>query len=104
MPILGSLGALGAFGFGFSPSNGVFVTVANGTTDAAYSTAGGQTWTLSTLPASVAWDAIAYGNGVFVTVAEGTTDAAYSTDGGQTWTLSTLPASVDWSGIAWGTN
>jgi len=82
--------------------NGVFVAVAAGSTDAAYSTNGGQTWTLATLPASVNWYSVAYGNGVFVAVSYGSTDAAYSTNGGQTWTLATLPANVNWQSVAYG--
>ena len=58
--------------------NGVLVAVATGSTDAAYSTNGGQTWTLATLPASVNWQSVAYGNGVFVAVAYSSTYAAYT--------------------------
>ena len=64
--------------FSVAYGNGVFVGVAYASADAAYSTDGGQTWTLATLPASVDWFSVAYGNGVFVTVAFGSAHAAYT--------------------------
>ena len=65
--------------FSVAYGNGVFVAVADGSSDAAYSTDGGQTWTASTLPAAVDWASVAYGNGVFVAVADGSSEATYST-------------------------
>jgi hypothetical protein len=74
-------------------------------TENAYSTDGGQTWTAgAALPASANWRHVAYGGGKFVAVASGGTQAAYSTDNGATWTTATLPASTDWSDVTFGNN
>ena len=84
--------------------DGVFVAVSFDSSDAAYSTDGGQTWTASTLPSSEDWYGVAYGDGVFVAVSFDSSNAAYSTDGGQTWTASTtLPTSSEnWFDVAYG--
>ena len=65
---------------------GAVVAVASGTTNARYSTDGGETWTAATLPASSAWSSVAFGKNHFVCTATDTDDAAYSIDRGQTWT------------------
>ena len=84
--------------------NGVFVSTADGSDQAAYSTNNGKSWTAATLPSSGEWDSIVYGNGVFVAVANNSNQAAYSIDGGKTWTGATLPSSPAWSSITYGNN
>jgi hypothetical protein len=92
-------------------SGGVYVAVASGSTQVAYSS-NGTTWTLATLPSSGTWTAVAHGlidDGStiakisrFVAVRSGSSAAAYSDDGGATWTASSLPASAAWSSITYG--
>jgi hypothetical protein len=92
-------------------AGGVYVAVASGSDQTAYSS-NGTTWTLASLPSSGTWTAIAHGlvdDGStiakvsrFVAVKSGSSAAAYSDDGGATWTATTLPASAAWSSITYG--
>lgn len=83
----------------WNATNGLFIAVASGGTQAASST-DGVTWTSRTLSASASWSAVAAGSGArSVAVASGGTVAAYS-DNGTTWTAATLPASASWSAVA----
>lgn len=79
-----------------------FVTIASGSTAAAWSVNSGQSWTAATLPSGANWSKVAYGDGVFVAVSTGGTAAAYSTDGGANWVSSTLPSSGTWTGVTAG--
>ena len=79
-----------------------FVTIASGSTAAAWSVNSGQSWTAATLPSGANWSKVAYGDGVFVAVSTGGTAAAYSTDGGANWVASTLPSSGTWTGVSAG--
>jgi outer membrane protein assembly factor BamB len=84
--------------------NGVFVAMAGGTTNAAYST-NGINWTACPggMPSAVNWSGVAYGNGVFVAISYGT-NAAYSTNG-INWTACPegMPSADGyWCGVAYG--
>jgi len=80
--------------FGASTS----VTIAS----AGFSTATPSTFSSSTMPNAIAWNAVAYGNGYYVAVAgSNTTSGAYSTDG-VNWTASTMPSSATWTFVAYG--
>jgi hypothetical protein len=57
-------------------------------------------WTVTTLPFSAVWNAIAYGNGRFVAVCDGI-NAATSTDG-INWTSISMPSTLNWTGVAYG--
>jgi hypothetical protein len=74
------------------------------TSDAAYSTDFGQTWTTSTLPNSGLWQDLAFGDGSFVmcTSQAGYNRSAYSTDDGVTWGSSPMPGALNpsWVKIA----
>jgi len=104
----GGILAVDQVGYG---SGGVYVAVASGSTQVAYSS-NGTTWALATLPSSGTWTAVAHGlidDGStianisrFVAVRSGSSAAAYSDDGGATWTASSLPASAAWSSITYG--
>jgi hypothetical protein len=91
---------------GLAFGNGTFVATAgwsSGTTDMAYSTNYGKTWTLGSMPISAIWHSVTFGNGRFVAVAgfdSTQNNAAYSTDG-ITWTAATLPASDRWSNVVY---
>jgi hypothetical protein len=81
---------------------GRFVAVAQHSDKAAWSNAGGKTWTAVTLPSNAQWISVAYGDGVFVTVAWSSDKAAWSADGGKTWTTATLPSDTYWHALAYG--
>jgi photosystem II stability/assembly factor-like uncharacterized protein len=93
---------------GIAYGDGVFVTVAYDSDQAARSEDGGRTWTTALLPSKAYWQRIAFGGGVFVTVASDSGLAAWSGDGGQSWeeaplpTLSTPPSKVNWANMAYG--
>ena len=67
----------------------MFVAISNTSTDVAYSTEGGETWSNegAALPSSSSWTSVCYGGGKFVAVGKGV--AAYSTDG-MTWEQSSI--------------
>lgn len=88
--------------------DGKFVVVSKKTSSststsnkAIYSTDGGANWTTATLPASVAWNVIAFGNGMFVAAASGSATAAYSYNGID-WAKVTLPTSANWQSCTYG--
>lgn len=81
--------------------NGIIIVVAYNSASVISSCDKGNHWTLSTMPVSAKWDAVAYWNGYFVAIASQSTNAAYSNDG-VNWTLSTLPVVDNWIGIAGG--
>ena len=64
-------------------------------------TAGGETWTQRTMPASEYWRSVTYGNGLFVAVGSQSNIAATSPDG-ITWTLRALPESAFWYSVTYG--
>jgi hypothetical protein len=80
----------------------IFVAVASGDTNSAYSL-DGINWTASAngLPSADSWQCAAYGNGTYVAIAEGDNNAAYSTNGID-WTASSMPTSDSWSGVCYG--
>ena len=79
--------------------NGVFVTVAFGSTKAAYST-DGITWYASVLPTSLNWIAIAYDEGLkrFATIAQTSTSGCATSPDGISWTTRTV-ASASFTAI-----
>jgi hypothetical protein len=81
-------GSGGFVGLGFAAS-----------TSSVYRTTDGTSWSTHSLPASAAWNGVAFGNGVYVAVRTGST-AAYSSDG-QTWTTATMPSSRTWGSVAY---
>ncbi len=82
--------------------NGVFVSVAAGTSTKAATSPDGITWTARTLPgAANEWYSVTYGNGVFVAITQGSTAAATSPDG-ITWTARTLPSAANWISVTYG--
>jgi hypothetical protein len=88
-------------------SNVRFVAIRNDS-NAAASSEDGVNWTARTMPASRAWNAVAYGDGRFVAVAGDQNSAAISTDG-INWTLTSFPAYGDstlneWVDITYGKN
>lgn len=97
-PLTTNVWQAGAYGAG------VFVVVGNAsgggaTTSGMYSTDGGKTWLLMTMPSGV-WTDVVYGGGKFVAITSGTA-AATSTDG-INWTAQTLPSAAGWTSIAYG--
>lgn len=82
--------------------NNTFLTIAPNSTSSAFSTDNGETWTASTLPASLNWSDCKFYNGRFVLVASGSRDV-YTSPDGQTWTLQSnaLPSTGTWSRLAW---
>ena len=93
---------------------GVFVTVANVSSNSSYST-DGITWNqgvteyaspsrflTSIMPVKAYWQSITYGNGKFSAVA---TNAyhAFSIDG-KNWSFSTMPNNKNWQSVAYGNN
>jgi hypothetical protein len=72
---------------------------------AASSIDAGNTWSSSALPATAAWNSIAYGNGRFVAVGTNSTAAsttsAYSFDG-ITWYTGYMPAAIAWTQVKYG--
>jgi len=92
-------------------AGGVYVAVASGSDQVAYSS-NGSTWTLASLPSSGTWTSVAHGlvddgstiakTSRFIAVRSGSAVAAYSDDGGATWTPTSLPASAAWSSITYG--
>ena len=82
--------------------NNTFLTIAPNSTSSAFSTDNGETWTASTLPASLNWSDCKFYNGQFVLVASGSRDV-YTSPDGQTWTLQSnaLPSTGTWSRLAW---
>jgi hypothetical protein len=70
--------------------------------EAAYSSDGGLTWSASTMPASRQWVGTSYAKPFsnVVSIGLGTNSGAYSSNGGLTWTATTLPISGNWNGIA----
>ena len=79
-----------------------FVSVAENSNKAAYSTTGTGTWSAATLPSSASWYSVCYGGGKFVSVANGSNKAAYSTTGTGTWSAATLPSSAGWRSVCYG--
>jgi hypothetical protein len=100
---LPSSAAWSAINAGTVGSTDTFVAIStSGSTDAAYSTNGGVTWTSATLPTPANWIDVTFGNGVFVAIATGGTATAYSTDG-ITWVAGgALPSSTTWTKISSG--
>lgn len=90
-----------------SYGNGVWVALANTTTDDTLITAvssDGITWTNQTatnITCPGDWSSITFGGGKFVAVCSGSTVAAYSTDG-INWTASVLPANTAWVSVCYG--
>jgi hypothetical protein len=78
-----------------------YVTVADNSNKAAYST-DGITWTAAWLPSSAQWQTVTYGDSKFVALGYNSSTVAYSTDA-ITWTASTLPSSADWYLVTHGT-
>lgn len=80
------------------------VAIATGGTRAASSINGGATWTNRTLPASAAWNDVAYGDSRFLAISTAG-NTAVSTNG-TTWTTSTslpvLAGTNTWSSIVYG--
>jgi hypothetical protein len=72
--------------------NGTFVTIASGSTRAAYSSVAslGSTWTAATLPSSQIWTGLAYGKNTFVAISSGgnTLTPTAASGSGSTATLS----------------
>jgi len=81
--------------------NGVFVAIANNSSDVAYSLDGGMTWALGSGLPSSNWTSMTYGNGKFVAVQLGSSVVAYSSNG-INWTTSNLPTISDWIDIVCG--
>lgn len=78
------------------------ITVANGGTNAAYSTNGGSSWSSGTLSSSGAWVDVAYGNSRFIAISTSSNVTSISTNGSG-WTAGgTLPLSTTWNQIAYG--
>src|SRR5204863_226960 len=82
-------------------ANGIFVTIANGSSLAATSP-DGLTWTQRTMPSSSQWNSVIYGNGLFVAIAGGPSTTAATSPDGITWTARTLPSSQQWNSVAYG--
>jgi len=101
LPAVGTWTGL-SYGAG-EDSTMTWVVLKEGSTDAAYSTDDGATWTSSTLPATATWSASLYAKDTYVAVASGGTQAAYSADG-VTWLSTTLPSSQNWKKIIFGRN
>jgi hypothetical protein len=78
--------------------NNTFIAFQANSTSAASST-DGITWTVRTLPLSIA--AITFANNIFVAVVQNSTTAATSTNG-ITWTVRTLPTSNAWRASSFG--
>lgn len=70
--------------------NGVFVSIANGSTNAA-SSPDGITWTTRTLPSISNWYGVAFGNGIFVAVHQSVGATIATSTDGITWTQRTVP-------------
>jgi hypothetical protein len=68
----------------------VYVAVAANTDQAAFSQ-DAVVWQAATLPATAAWESIAFGNGVFIAVASDSSATAMSTDG-ENWVAGSAPA------------
>lgn len=82
---------------------GVFVVVANNSSNAAYSVDGGVTWLSAELPFSAHWSSVAYGNGAFIAVSTNKKNFARSVDGGATWVeIQSIPISRTWRSITYG--
>ncbi len=79
---------------------GKFVALVGTSSNKAYYSTDGISWTEVTLPAYFDWRAIVYGNGRFVAIAYNRDRAAYSTDG-IGWTAATLPTTANWHSIAY---
>ncbi len=94
---LPTVATYGAVAYG----NGVFVTVASNSSNCAYSTDFGATWSAGSGLPNDNWKSVAYGNGVFVAIASTSNVGAYSTDG-ITWTSTTMPTISAWSSITYG--
>lgn len=70
----------------------------------ASSVSNGNTWSSGSMPATAAWNSIAYGNSRFVAVGTSTTvttTSAYSFDG-ITWNTGYMPAAAAWSQVKYG--
>ena len=89
--------------------NNRFVTVASGSTNAAYSD-DGTNWVAATLPSSTLWVSVAAGavssTNYFVAISGGAGQslqtAAYSSDNGATWSSSSLSAARGWTHVTYG--
>ena len=81
--------------------NGLFVTVATSSSNAATSP-DGVIWTTRTLPSSQQWQSVTFGNGVFVTVVNGSGQTAASSSDGINWTASTTPNLASYRSVAYG--
>jgi len=79
---------------------GVFVALATGGTNAAYSTDGGLTWTATPIPlTSGIFFGVAYGSGRFVSVKSSSNESMYSTDGINWSAGGNLPSSEPWRDV-----
>jgi hypothetical protein len=80
-----------------------WIAIAQATSIAAISSAGGQSWTATALPASGTWTAVE-SNGSTAIAVSTNVGSARSTDNGQTWSAVTIPGSnngVAWTGSEW---
>jgi hypothetical protein len=63
----------------------------------------GVTWVAGgNLPASAAWQGLAFGNGIWVAVARNSNIIATSTDNGATWIQRTAPKTANWNNVTFG--
>jgi hypothetical protein len=77
----------------------LYVSLPTASGNLAYSSPDGVTWTSRTLPATQAWNYLAFVNGRFIALG-GTTTGATSTDG-ITWTAVTLPTTTGWNAVSY---
>ena len=101
------VGEILTFSYEGKGRGGNFVLLPAASSNTAYYSTDGLTWSTSTLPTTAVWTAIAAGDisNVSYVVAlgsTGTTTAAYSIDGGVTWTASNLPQTSAVTSIAFG--
>ena len=81
---------------------GTFVAVSTtSSSDCAYSTNEGTSWSSGSGLTAGNWQSVTYGNGYFVAVAYNSNMAATSSDG-TSWTMRTLPNTRNWSSVAYG--
>ena len=75
--------------------NGVWLTVAEGSSSAATSS-DGVTWTARTLPVSSLWSGLAFGNGLFALFSLSASSNCYTSPDGVNWTIRSLPVTQSW--------
>lgn len=80
--------------------NGVFVAVAQLTSNKAATSPDGINWTARTLPSAANWYSVTYGNGIFVAI--NLNGGAASSPDGITWTARTMPPTYQWFSVAYG--